>query len=67
VDNFYKSIERLTDQAMQGDLKRSHIQTFSQSIKAVCAILAKIETITITKALDRLDKVVGDMSVSVGW
>ena len=65
LDTFYQSVDRLTDQALQGVIDRGQMQTFSQSVKAVCAILAKIETISITKALDRLERVVAEMAVSL--
>ena len=65
LDNFYQSVDRLTDQALQGAIDHGQMQMFSQSVKAVCAILAKIETISITKALDRLERVVSEMAVSL--
>nr|KAG5699171.1 hypothetical protein BaRGS_014470 [Batillaria attramentaria] len=62
LETFYQAVDRLSDQALQGGVERGQLQALSQSIKAICAILAKIETISITKALDRLERIVSDMA-----
>ncbi|XP_070200165.1 phosphatidylinositol 4-phosphate 3-kinase C2 domain-containing subunit alpha-like [Littorina saxatilis] len=62
LDIFYKAVDRLNNQALQGGIDRGQLQSFSQSVKAICAILAKIETISISKALDRLERIVTDMA-----
>ncbi|KAL8561409.1 hypothetical protein ACOMHN_037306 [Nucella lapillus] len=62
LTSFYQAGQRLREQATQRDVQRPPLQAFSQTVKAVCAVLAKIETITVTKALDRLQRVLAQMA-----
>ncbi|CAH1786121.1 unnamed protein product [Owenia fusiformis] len=60
LDTFYKEVEKLRDKC----IKAEKVQTSAviQSIKAICSILAAIETNDITKAIKRLVSLTGDTS-----
>lgn len=50
---------------MQSQTDYSLVQGVRQSVRAICAALANIETIDVVKSVDRLERVVADMVVSV--
>ena len=57
-------MDSVSQAALCGRVERGRVQALSQSVKAVCSILAKMETTCVTKAMARLDRVVADMAVS---
>ncbi|ESO91538.1 hypothetical protein LOTGIDRAFT_175770 [Lottia gigantea] len=62
METFYTEIEKLRDQTLQGQTKNVNCKALHQSVKALCAILAKIETTEITKAIDRLNSIISQLN-----
>ncbi|GAB1607347.1 phosphatidylinositol 4-phosphate 3-kinase C2 domain-containing subunit alpha-like isoform X1 [Argonauta hians] len=60
METFYKEIERLSDRA----LKDKDIQPMSlrQSVKAVCLMLEKLETVELVSSMDRVENIVYELS-----
>eukprot|EP00106_Octopus_bimaculoides_P003636 XP_014771078.1 PREDICTED: phosphatidylinositol 4-phosphate 3-kinase C2 domain-containing subunit alpha-like [Octopus bimaculoides] len=60
METFYKEIERLSDRA----LKDKDIQPMSlkQSVKAVCSMLEKLETVELVTAMERVENIVNELS-----
>lgn len=60
METFYKEIERLSDRA----LKDKDIQSMSlkQSVKAVCSMLEKLETVELVTAMERVENIVNELS-----
>ncbi|XP_041367790.1 phosphatidylinositol 4-phosphate 3-kinase C2 domain-containing subunit alpha-like [Gigantopelta aegis] len=61
METFYSEIERLSDLVLQGKVDSIQSKSLHQAVKAICAILAKIETIDISKAMEKLERVIVDM------
>ncbi|XP_064599757.1 phosphatidylinositol 4-phosphate 3-kinase C2 domain-containing subunit alpha-like [Liolophura sinensis] len=62
METFYREVERLRDQTLQGKAEVSQCRSLTQSVKAVCAILAKIETMALSKSLSRVQDIVSNLS-----
>ncbi|PVD33696.1 hypothetical protein C0Q70_04956 [Pomacea canaliculata] len=61
LENFYEAVDQLSDKVMQSQTDYSLVQGVRQSVRAICAALANIETIDVVKSVDRLERVVADM------
>ncbi|XP_052799554.1 phosphatidylinositol 4-phosphate 3-kinase C2 domain-containing subunit beta-like isoform X2 [Mya arenaria] len=66
METFYKEAEKITDSVLKDEVDEVHFQSLSQSVKAVCNILSKIETIDIMKALTRVESLIGQMKAGLG-
>ncbi|KAL5007561.1 hypothetical protein ScPMuIL_016367 [Solemya velum] len=63
METFYGEIEKLRNHILQGDSSLIQSKGLNQSVKAICSILAKIETIEITKKLQKAEHIVGKLMV----
>ena len=60
--NLFKHFEHEWD-VLQGMVDSIQSKSLHQAVKAICAILAKIETIDITKAMEKLERIIANMKV----
>ncbi|CAL1535121.1 unnamed protein product [Lymnaea stagnalis] len=60
LDTFYHEIDVLMEHFNEGD--NFHIQGLQQSIKALCVSLARIETVEMTKTLDKLCRNIAELT-----
>ncbi|KAL4225582.1 Phosphatidylinositol 4-phosphate 3-kinase C2 domain-containing subunit alpha [Mactra antiquata] len=65
MNTFYTEVERVTDLVLQDEVNRVQFQSLSQSVKAICNILSKIETIDIAKCLIKIESVLKQMKESL--
>ncbi|XP_052235355.1 phosphatidylinositol 4-phosphate 3-kinase C2 domain-containing subunit beta-like isoform X2 [Dreissena polymorpha] len=71
METFYKEVERITDLVLKPDIvlkdetDRVQFQQLSQSVKAVCNILSKIETLDILKSLTKVESLINQMKGSL--
>ena len=54
METFYGEVEKLRDQAIQSGCQRVQCKSVVQSVKAICAVLYKMETIDVIRAIQRL-------------
>ncbi|XP_053384190.1 phosphatidylinositol 4-phosphate 3-kinase C2 domain-containing subunit alpha-like isoform X3 [Mercenaria mercenaria] len=65
MDTFYKEVEKVTDLVLKDEVEHVQFQSLSQSVKAICNILSKIETIDIAKCLSRVESLLKQMKNSI--
>ncbi|XP_067655094.1 phosphatidylinositol 4-phosphate 3-kinase C2 domain-containing subunit alpha-like [Haliotis asinina] len=61
LDTFYQEMERMSDLVLKGEIELVQPKQIHQSVKAICTNLAKIETTDISKALERLERILSDL------
>ena len=54
METFYGEVERLRDRAIQRGCEGVQCKAVIQSVKALCAVLYKMETIDVIRAIERL-------------
>ncbi|ELT95575.1 hypothetical protein CAPTEDRAFT_208017, partial [Capitella teleta] len=59
IETFYKEVEKLRDLAIQKGCESVHCKGVIQAMKAVSAVMHKIETVDMIKAAERLESVTG--------
>ncbi|XP_060563765.1 phosphatidylinositol 4-phosphate 3-kinase C2 domain-containing subunit beta-like isoform X2 [Ruditapes philippinarum] len=65
MDIFYKEVEKVSDLVLKDEVQNVQFQSLSQSVKAICNILSKIETIDIAKCLSRVESLLKQMKSSI--
>jgi len=50
---------------LQDEVEHVHFKSLAQSVKAVCNILSKIETIDIAKSLSRVESLINQLKASL--
>ncbi|XP_062616262.1 phosphatidylinositol 4-phosphate 3-kinase C2 domain-containing subunit alpha-like isoform X2 [Saccostrea cucullata] len=61
MNTFYRELESLMDHILKNSIAQIHTTGLSQSVKAICTILANIQTIEVTRCLKRAEDIFQQM------
>ncbi|CAC5401291.1 PIK3C2 [Mytilus coruscus] len=62
LNAFYVEVEKLRDHILKNETALIKSQQLSQAVKAICLTLCKIETMDITKTLQRVENIVAQLT-----
>ncbi|XP_071121891.1 phosphatidylinositol 4-phosphate 3-kinase C2 domain-containing subunit alpha-like isoform X2 [Mytilus edulis] len=66
LNAFYVEVEKLRDHILKNETALIRSQQLSQAVKAICLTLCKIETMDITKTLQRVENIVAQLTSQEG-